>query len=114
MREIILTIEAPPDVSVRVIRKEAPSRLRLSPRSRIGKPVAAFVAAFAASSKDGASAPADAVRDRFATSYHSTGKNRKEAVEKAWRRALALVEGSFEVERRGGAEWLRRLPDGVG
>lgn len=114
MRQIVVTIEAPPDVSIRIVRKEAPSRLRLSPRSRVGKPVTAFLIAFSASSKDGASAPADAVRDHFAAHYPSRGKSpksREETVARAWRRALTLVEEDFTVERAGGVEVLRRLDE---
>jgi len=111
VREVVVTIEAPPDVSIRVVRKEAPSRLRVSPRGKVGKPVETFMAAFSTSSRDGgATAPADAVRDHFVTSYPATGKNRKETVWRAWRRALALVEGAFEVVRREGEEILVKLP----
>lgn len=75
MRDIIITIEAPPDVSVRVVRKEATPRLRVSPRGKVGKPVAAFRTAFASSSLDGgATASAGAVRDAFECLYQTSGK----------------------------------------
>lgn len=115
MKEVVVTILAPPDVSIRVVRKEAPSRLRLSPRGRIGKPVTAFRTAFASSSLDGgATAPAEAVRDHFAAHYPTRGANQKaraETIGRAWRRALTLVADDFEVERRGGAEVLRRVDE---
>jgi hypothetical protein len=117
MTIVTITLDLPEGATFDVAARPSPPRLALPRRCSPGLPVKTFLAAFEATSDDGESADAVAVRDAFANTYPTrsgSDRARRETVRKALRRALDALAEEFVVERRGGVEWLRRLPEGAG